>query len=45
MYNDKNIRKAHFKDFQRVLARVEKEPDALDYRIKVLKDCIDRCKE
>jgi hypothetical protein len=45
MYEDEKERKAHLKDFKKVLERVEKESSPNEYRIKVIKECIRRCED
>ncbi len=47
MYRDKKDRKKHLIDFRSVLTRIEKETTSTerDYRIKVLKECINRCSD
>lgn len=50
MYSDDDLKKAHLKDFQQVLARLEKEQAndtniTLEHRIKTLKELIKRCSD
>jgi len=45
MYKDKDLKKAHLIDFKRVLTKLEKQEsnEHINYRIKVIKECIERC--
>jgi len=43
--DDEPLRKKHLEDFERVYERVSKEPKTPEntYRLKIIKECIDRC--
>jgi len=45
MYSNESDRKAHLKDFKKVLERLEKEPNVNQYRLSIIKDCIQKCED
>lgn len=45
MYSNKSDREAHLKDFKKVLARLEKEQNVNQYRLSIIKDCIQKCSD
>jgi hypothetical protein len=45
LYNDNEVRKAHYEDLINVLEHSKKDPSSNEYRIKTIERCIEACKD